>query len=148
MAAIKITGLAEAIAAITDVPKLIEPVLTELAAQAHEGMRQGAGRHSPRPGGTGNLYASLYSKAAPKFREVGHDTRLAPYAQWVIGGSVAHAIKPKKAKMLRWFAWPGGPPVFSKGVWHPGYSGDNYLDRSADAAVQSLASIVDRTLRG
>lgn len=141
-------GIPEVVAYIRSLSTLQEEVIDGIAAVGYEGMRQGAGRHSPRPGGTGKLYASLYNRLIPKGRQVGHDTGQAPYAEWVIAGAVAHIIKPRNAKALRWFAWPGGPAVFSKGVKHPGYAGDNYLARAADDAVKSLAAIVDRTLKG
>jgi hypothetical protein len=144
---VRIEGLDAAIATVTATLNIKERVLDDMAAVAYEGMRQGAGRHSPRPGGTGNLYRSLYSKLIPNGREVGHDTRQAPYAEWVIGGSVPHIIVPKNAKALRWFAWSGGPPVFAKRVKHPGYIGDNYLGRAADDSIAALAGIVDRTLK-
>lgn len=43
-----------------------------------------------------------------------------PYARFIEEGTRAHVIKPRKAKMLRWYSHRHGGWVSSKGVNHPG----------------------------
>jgi hypothetical protein len=126
--------------------ELSKGVLDELGARAFVGLRQGAGVHSPRPNGTGKLFASLYNRAPNQLtREVGHDSTAAPYAQWVIHGSKPHVIRPRFAKALS-FVWHGHRVFFQK-VNHPGYIGDNYLQRTEDSVLAQLGNIVDSTLK-
>jgi hypothetical protein len=132
----------------TDVPR---EVLDGMQAIAFATIRGGAGRHTPRPRGTGRLFASLFQDApAPLTRRAGHDLDRAPHAQWVIGGSVPHAIPKLRGpnqKMLRWFG-PTGLPIFARSVWHPGYIGDNYIQSALNDTLRQFSAIVDRALSG
>ena len=145
MASIVTEGIAEAIGRLVSLTSIPDRAITEMAAIAHETMRQGAGRHSPRINGTGRLYASLYNREIAGGREVGHDPDQAPHAPFVVFGTRPHVILPKNGKCLRWFG-PSGKPVFAKKVNHPGYIGDNYRDRAADDAVRGMAAIVDNLM--
>lgn len=145
---IKITGIPELQQTLAGIRRMPAQVLDDMATIAYTTMRAGAGRHSPRPSGTGFLFKSLFREGAgTMLQRVGHDGALAPYAQWVIFGAVAHEIKPRKAKVLSWIGGIGGNRrVFRYRVWHPGYIGDNYRDEALNAALQHLAASVSTRL--
>lgn len=127
---------------ITDLAKLTpaieRSVILRMSQVAYDSMQQGAGRHSK----TGALFQSVYNRSTgPERREVGHDPQRAPYAPFVIFGTRPHRIAPKKKKVLRWAG--GGAFKFAKFVNHPGYIGDNYMQRAADDSIRQFRAIVD-----
>ena len=121
--------------------KLEASVLRQMSQIAYDRAQEGAGRHSK----TGALFRSLYNRSIPHGREVGHDPRLAPHALFVNFGTRPHKIYPKDKKALRWAG--GGAFHFAKFVNHPGYRGDNYMQRAADAAIVQFTAIVTAAIK-
>jgi len=123
-------------------------VVDDMAAIAYQGMREGAARHSPRPEGTGNLFRSLFREGAgTKTQRVGHSLDDAPQAEHVIFGSRPHEIRPKKpGGVLAWRSRFGGPMVFARRVWHPGYIGDNYRDVALNDAFRRFPDFVTQRM--
>jgi hypothetical protein len=122
-------------------PKIEKAVLLQLSNVAYDQAQRGAGRHVK----TGALLQSLFNRAIPKGREVGHDPERAPHALFVLFGTKPHKIQPKNKKALRW-AGPGGF-IFAKSVNHPGYRGDHYLNRAADEAIRQFDAIVNQAFK-
>jgi hypothetical protein len=123
---------------IQRLPATLERTVIERMSQiAYDRAQDGAGRHVV----TGALLQSLYNRAIPGGREVGHDPARAPHAIFVHFGTKPHEIRPRNKKALRWAS--GNGFVFAKVVKHPGYRGDPYLFNAADEAVRSFRSIVD-----
>lgn len=121
--------------------KLEASVLRQMSQIAYDRAQAGAGRHSK----TGALFRSLYNRSIPHGREVGHDPQLAPHALFVNFGTRPHKIYPKDKKALRWAG--GGAFHFAKFVNHPGYRGDNYMQRAADAAIVQFTAIVTAAIK-
>ena len=121
--------------------KLEASVLRQMSQIAYDRAQAGAGRHSK----TGALFRSLYNRSIPHGREVGHDPQLAPHALFVNFGTKPHKIYPKNKKALRWAG--GGAFHFAKFVNHPGYRGDNYMQRAADAAIVQFTAIVTAAIK-
>lgn len=123
-------------------------VVDDMAAIGFQGMRQGAGRHSPRPDGAGRLYRSLFRVGeGSKVQTVGHYLDEAPHAEHVIFGSIPHEIKPRNAKVLSWIGGVGfNRRVFRFRVWHPGYIGDNYRDAASTEAVARLPDFLSQRM--
>lgn len=121
--------------------KMEASVLRQMSQIAYDRAQEGAGRHSK----TGALFRSLYNRSIPHGREVGHDPRLAPHALFVNFGTRPHKIYPKDKKALRWAG--GGAFHFAKFVNHPGYRGDNYMQRAADAAIVQFTAIVTAAIK-
>jgi len=142
--AIKIEGLDKVVVEIRALPDVTaRRVILDMAQIAHEGLLDGAGRHNK----TGALFQSVYNRQlAPATRQVGHDEQRAPHALFVLHGTKPHDIRPKDKKALRWTV--GNRFVFAKFVKHPGYRGDNYLDRAADDAIRQFPALVDRAIKG
>lgn len=145
--AVKVSGADKAATwAVNIVPYVAQQAISGMAKIAFDTMQQGAGRHSPRPDGTGKLRSSLYNESqGPLVSRVGHNTSVAPYAQWLLHGSVAHIIRARKAKMLRFKL--GNQTVFARFVKHPGYIGDNYLNTAEQNALASFSRFVDSAIR-
>lgn len=145
---IRTIGIPEAQFMLARIAGIPAQVLDDMAAIGHEGMRQGAGRHSPRPGGTGRLYRSLFrTGTGSKTQAVGHSLDDAPHAEHVIFGSIPHEIKPKNAKALSWIGGVGfNQRIFAKRVWHPGYIGDNYRDRALNDSVARLPDFLSQRM--
>lgn len=122
--------------------KLRREVVLKMSQIAYDTAHAGADKHT----NTGALVQSLYNRAIPSGREVGHDTERAPHAIFVHWGTRPHTIRPKNKKALRWSA--GGKFAFAKQVNHPGYAGDAWMVRAADEAVKAFASIVDNAIKG
>lgn len=126
---------------ITDLAKLTpaieRSVILRMSQVAYDSAQAGAGRHSK----TGALFRSLYNRSIPKGREVGHDPQMAPHALFVNFGTRPHKIYPKKKKLLRWAA--NGRWYSKHEVNHPGYLGDNYMQRAADESIRQFRAIVD-----
>ena len=143
---ITVTGTEELARTIASTRLLPRAVIDDMADIAQATMRAGAGRHSPRPGGTGRLFASLFRTGLGTLNQVvGHDLQSAPHALFVVFPTRPHLIVPKKpGGVLAWRADGGGGPwVFRKKVRHPGYRGDNYRDEAVTAALAGMRQIVD-----
>jgi hypothetical protein len=120
---------------------LRKPVILGLSQVAYDSAQRGAARHNK----TGALVQSLFNRAIPEGRQVGHDAQRAPHAIFVNFGTKPHVIKPKTKNALRWSA--GGRFHFARIVHHPGYIGDNYIFAAADEAVRQFERIVDAALK-
>lgn len=133
-------------------PKAKDRIIAAMSEIAYDATKAGAGRHKK----TGNLENSVYNRAIPNGREVGHDGEFLrrsyrgdgvgkDYSLFVLFGTRPHEIKPKRKKALRWTQ--NGNFVFSKFVKHPGYIGDNYLYQAADEAASKLPQLIDEAFR-
>ncbi len=134
---------------IADIPAAVaSEVVRQMAAIVYDVAEDGARSHS-KPGGTGALLQSLYNRelADKTGRAVGHDPQRAPHALFVNFGTRPHEIRPKNKRALRWVG-PGGAFAFATKVNHPGYVGDPYIVRAAEAAIAQFSTIVDRALKG
>ena len=139
---IRVNGIDAAKGQLRSLPEAIEAsVIRQMAQIAYDSAERGADAHTK----TGAMRQSLFARAIPKGREVGHDLQRAPHALFVQFGTRPHVIEPSKKKALRWPS--GGAFAFAKRVNHPGYRGDAYLARAADDAVRQFAAIVDRALQ-
>ena len=139
---IRVNGIDAAKGQLRSLPEAIEAsVIRQMAQIAYDSAERGADAHTK----TGAMRQSLFARAIPKGREVGHDLQRAPHALFVQFGTRPHVITPSKTKALRWPS--GGAFAFAKRVNHPGYRGDAYLARAADDAVRQFAAIVDRALK-
>ena len=139
---IRVNGIDAAKGQLRSLPEAIEAsVIRQMAQIAYDSAERGADAHTK----TGAMRQSLFARAIPKGREVGHDLQRAPHARFVQFGTRPHVITPSKKKALRWPS--GGAFAFAKRVNHPGYRGDAYLARAADDAVRQFAAIVDRALK-
>lgn len=94
---------------------------------------------------TGRLVRSIYKARIPGGWTIGHDLQHAPHARFVIEGTRPHLITPKNKKALRWPV--GGKFAFAKEVRHPGYKGDNYLQRAAALAPVVFERHVNQKLK-
>lgn len=118
---------------------------------------------------TGALVRSVYKARTPDGWFIGHDQQHAPHARFVIEGTRPHLIRPKTGgtyfaykdmdgkavkkgiakggrgrTTLRWAM--GGKFIFAKEVKHPGYKGDNYLQRAAALAPAVFERHVNQKL--
>jgi hypothetical protein len=146
MTSVTITGVEGLRQTLRNVAVFSRQVVDDMADIAFITMRSGAGRHSPRPQGTGRLFASLFREGAGTLRQVvGHDLGSAPHAMFVLFPTRPHEIVPKKpGGVLAWRSGGGGGPwVFRRRVWHPGYVGDNYRDEAVNDAIARMKQIVD-----
>ena len=145
MADVEIKGLREVIADLKDFPRGVQrDVINRMSQIAYDSAQKGAGRHT-KAGGTGALFQSVFNrKDAETIRTVGHDTRRAPHAFYVIQGTKPHDIRPKEKKALRWVS--NSKFVFSKFVRHPGYAGDAYMDRAAEDALRQFSQLVSDSI--
>lgn len=145
---IRITGVQELQRTLSLIGGIPAQVVDDMAAIAYGSMREGAGRHSPRPEGTGRLYRSLFrTGTGTKTQAVGHSLDDAPHAEHVIFGSIPHEIKPKNAKVLSWIGGVGfNQRVFARRVWHPGYIGDNYRDTALSDAFRRFPDFVSQRM--
>lgn len=64
---------------------------------------------------------------------------LAPYAPFVINGTLPHEIRPVRASVLRFEA--GGQVVFSALVHHPGTKPNPFLQKAAAQASEKIPEI-------
>jgi hypothetical protein len=139
---VRFQGLTEATGTLQRLPAHLEKTtLLRMSQVAYDEAQRGAGRHNK----TGALVQSLFNRAIPKGREVGHDPARAPHAVFVQLGTRPHEIRPKNKKALRWVA--GNGFVFAGKVNHPGYRGDGYLFNAATLAVREFSAILDQALK-
>jgi hypothetical protein len=139
---VKFQGLEEARQTLQRLPAGLEKsTILRMSQVAYDEAQRGAGRHSK----TGALFQSLFNRAIPGGREVGHDGNHAPHAIFVQLGTRPHVIRPKNKKALRWAS--GGKFFFAGKVNHPGYRGDAYLINAATLAVRQFSSILDAALK-
>ncbi len=135
---LRITGIAEAALIVRGFPKDIQRhAILRLSQVAYENAYSGAAKHSK----TGVLLQSLFNRATANGRIIGHDTERAPQALFVNAGTKPHDIRPRNKKALRWVS--GSKFAFAKFVRHPGYRGDPYIIRAADAAIRQFSAIID-----
>ena len=52
------------------------------------------------------------------------------YVEFVLNGTKPHIIKPKNKKFLRFYYKNLNHFIYSKGVMHPGYKGDDFVKRA------------------
>lgn len=143
---LKFTGLTEAMGTLRRLPEHMERgVILRMSQIAYDEAQRGAGRHT-KAEGSGALFQSLFNRAIPKGREIGHDLDRAPHAVFVQFGTRPHEIRPKDKKALRWVG-AGGSFVFAGKVNHPGYIGDAYLIDAATLAVREFRAALDETLK-
>jgi hypothetical protein len=153
---VEIQGVRELLGELKDFPEALErDVIRNMSQIAYDSMEKGAQRHFK----TGALQSSLYNRAILDGREVGHDTGIAPHAQFVLFGTPPHDIAPKDKKALRWvkagFTGPvdfsgksgSGGFQFAGLVKHPGYIGDDYMEKAKDDAVALFSQFVDQALK-
>jgi len=143
---VTITGIDELKLTLGNIGSFERQVIDDMADIAFATMRAGAGRHTPRTGGTGRLFASLFRTGSGTLSQVvGHDLESAPHARFVVFPTRWHYIVPKKpGGTLAWRADGGGGPwVFRKKVRHPGYRGDNYRDEAVESALAGMRQIVE-----
>ncbi|MEY2656097.1 MAG: hypothetical protein RLZZ524_3125 [Pseudomonadota bacterium] len=139
---VKFEGLSEVTGTLRRLPKHLETTtINRMSQVAYDEAQRGAGRHVK----TGALVQSLFNRAIPNGREVGHDPQRAPHAIFVQLGTKPHEIRPKTKKALRWAA--GGKFVFAGKVKHPGYIGDAYLIKAATLAVQEFSAILSQAMK-
>lgn len=166
MITVTVTGIGQAAQRLQDVPeKLAHGVILEMSQIVFDTMQAGADRHTKK----GALFQSVYNRAIPGGREIGHDANRAPHALFVVWGTKPHKIFPRGERYhsykgldgktvrkgikrggrqrtaLRW-AGPGGF-IFAKFVKHPGYKGDNYMLRASDEALRRMPEIVASRLK-
>jgi hypothetical protein len=139
---VKFDGLSAATGTLQRLPASLEKTtILRMSQVAYDEAQRGAGRHNR----TGALFQSLFNRAIPKGREIGHDGQRAPHAVFVQLGTRPHVILPNKKKALRWAT--GGKFFFAGKVNHPGYRGDAYLINAATLAVREFSNIVTAALK-
>lgn len=139
---VKFEGLAEVTGTLRRLPEHLErTTILRMSQVAYDEAQRGAERHNK----TGALVQSLFNRAIPKGREVGHDGQRAPHAVFVQLGTRPHEIRPKNKKALRWSS--GGQFFFAGKVNHPGYRGDAYLINAATLAVREFSAILTQSLK-
>jgi hypothetical protein len=112
-----------------------------LAQAVFDDVQGGADAHTK----TGALFQSVRIKKSAVGYLIDHDERRAPYAEFVMRGAKPHAIRPKTKKALRWVG--GNQFVFARFVRHPGYQGDPYMKRAAEAAPRHFERILRQLQR-
>ena len=155
-------------------PTMASTVLKQMSQIAFDQMQDGAKTHNKSGNLFASVYNRSTGQMR---REVGHDPQRAPHAIFVVFGTKPHVIRPKGATLetqrelfgkngtqrsltadgklkpmpggrklvLRWAA--GGKFIFSQWVNHPGYQGDNYMQRAADEAVRQFDAIVNQAFK-
>lgn len=137
---VRFTGLAGLRTELLQIPEAMEQsAIRQMSQFAYDAAFRDASSHNR----TGSLVRSLYNRAIPRGREVGHDPQVAPHAIFVLFGTRPHKIRPRDKKALRWVG-AGGRFAFAKEVNHPGYIGDSYLFRAADNAIRQFNQIINQ----
>lgn len=122
-------------------PDALRRVIGAIASEIHAGAIDGADEHTRK----GALIRSIRNVPVVGGRAIFSDLSIAPHALFVHFGTKPHEITPKDKKALRWAA--NGAFHFAKKVMHPGYKGDAFLYKAADAAIRDFDSIVRRAMR-
>lgn len=115
-------------------------VMNHLSDVAEESMQNSIAEHTK----SGVLALSYYNRQTPskRGRELGHDLEIAPHAKWVIEGTAPHPIEARNAKAL-YFWWPKINDFFiGKRVNHPGYAGDDYINKAMVDAMREFPAIM------
>lgn len=86
---------------------------------------------------TGRLVNSLdllvEKRGAASYRLAIDLARAVDYLEYVLDGTQAHLIRPRRAKVLRWAAQTqGGQYVFSRFARHPGTKPNDFVQRGFD----------------
>lgn len=137
MIEISILGAEELSRRLVEAPEKIQRrVIREMSQIVYDSAQRGADAHTK----TGALARSLFNRAIPNGREIGHELQAAPHAVFVHWGTRPHEIRPRRRKVLRWPA--GDAFAFARKVQHPGYKGDDWMVRAADEAVRQFDAIV------
>lgn len=138
-----VQGQSEVTKFIKDVPERVATqALLKMSQLVYDKAQAKADVHTK----TGALASSVYNEGSPGNpfqREVGFDSRIAPYAIFVHWGTKPHKIRPRNRKFLR-FVGSGGGFVFAKEVNHPGYAGDPFLVNAMNEAVAQFDQIISQ----
>ena len=138
---VKIEGLDAIRSQFARLGKAPAQALAVTAEKVEDYIQSQLGRHAK----TGALERSLGKKRIPGGWEVGHDSRVAPYARFVHDGTRPHLILPNKKKALRWPV--NGSFRFSKkGVKHPGTEPDKWMERAAAQAPNIFRKALEAQL--
>lgn len=89
-----------------------------------------ARRYAPRK--TGKGAASIKRKNASQKKA---SVKAIYYMDIQTEGSVAHEIKPRRMRAVKFTPKGGGQPVFAKRVQHPGHGKNDYAERAAKEAL-------------
>lgn len=125
---VEVSGIARIREDFARLAKAPAKALDVTAVQVEDYIQSQIGKHAK----TGVLERSLGKKRIPGGWEIGHDSRVAPYARFVHDGTKPHVIMARKKKSLRWAA--GGKFFFAKRAKHPGTKPDKWMDRAAAMA--------------
>lgn len=126
--------------------RISKQVTSELAKDSFRTMaRATESRHTD----TGAMRRSLFNRRSGKDnRQVGFDPNIAPHAVFVLRGTKAHKIRPRKAKLLIFYWERLQSTVFFKEVNHPGYRGDDLVLESVERIRRIMKSVVRDSTRG
>lgn len=126
----------------TLVPKLQNKALAKLASAIHDDVKERIAPHYVK----GALEQSLRLTKIEDGYAVYNDLQRAPHARFVHWGwpkdRQPYEIRPKDKRALCWPV-PGGFR-FARKVMHPGYKGDPWFQKAADAAPRLFAQIVQQ----
>ena len=64
------------------------------------------------------------------------------YVEFVLNGTKPHIIKPKNKKVLRFYYKNLSHFIYSKGVMHPGYKGDDFVSKAKSDIFSKLDYIL------
>ena len=161
---VKIEGLDAIRSQFARLGKAPAQALAVTAEKVEDYIQSQLGRHAK----TGALERSLGKKRIPGGWEVGHDSRVAPYARFVHDGTRPHLILPKGGTyfsykdidggsvkkgikkggqtktMLRWAI--GGRFIFARSVKHPGNKPDKWMERAAAQAPNIFRKALEAQL--
>ena len=147
---IKIQGLKEINRTLKAIDKSLYPqLIKDITHDAYDNVRERAKKHYV----TGNMENNInfkvdaHSLSGAVFIEdnammVDVKGKSVNYALFVLFGTKPHSIKPKDKKALRFTSV--NQFVFAKGVEHPGYKGDNFLEDG----VQDTFKKIDKLFQG
>ena len=134
---VNLTGLDAIKSQFAKLGKAPQQALAVTAEKVEDYIQSQIGKHAK----TGAMERSLTKKRVTDGWVIGHDPRVAPYAQFVHDGTRPHLIKPKPGngkKSLRWAI--GGRFIFARSVKHPGTKPDLWMNRAAALAPQIFAA--------
>lgn len=138
---VDLTGIEAVREQFAKLGKAPQQALAITAEKVEDYVQAQIGKHAK----TGNLERSLGKTRIPGGWEVGHDSRVAPYARFVHDGTRPHVIVPKNKKSLRWAG--GGLFHFAKKVNHPGNRPDKWMDRAAAQAPLIFKAEIERLIQ-